>query len=63
MFARCASFAEVRSTPKRLDLWRFAGLILGCVGDGKRFTIVLRTGTGAQASVEYAATFATKKHK
>lgn len=63
VFSMYSGRAEIRCDPAVFNLADFSGLILRCVGDGKRYTAVLRTAGGVKAGVEYAAGFDTHLHK
>lgn len=63
IFSRYSGVSEIRCTPARFNLADFSGLILRCVGDGKTYTLVLRTAAGVRAGVEYAAMFETHHQK
>lgn len=63
VYSSYSGFAEVMCLPAKIGLGNFAGLILRCVGDGKTYTVVVRTSGGSAAGIEYYQTFHTKKHK
>ena len=47
VYAKSVGFAEARCAPAQIDLSKFSGLILRCVGDGNRYTVVVRTAAAA----------------
>lgn len=63
VFSTYSGLAEVRTVPSRVNLRGFSGLLLRCIGDGKKYFIVLRTGTGVRTGVEYVAQFQSHKNK
>lgn len=63
VYAKYVGFAEARCAPAQIDLSKFSGLILRCVGDGNQYTAVLRTATAARAGYEYYCSFDTQKNR
>lgn len=63
IFSTYSGVAEVRTTPSRLNLRAFAGLLLRCVGDGKAYCIIIRTAEGVRAGIEYVVTFPSRPNK
>lgn len=63
IFSKYSGLAEIRTTPSRVNLRGFSGLLLRCVGDGKPYFVVLRTVEGIRAGVEYVATFTSHQNK
>lgn len=52
---------EMRTVPARIGLTGFSGIIMRVIGDGKKYSYILRTAEGVRENVEYAAVFTTKK--
>lgn len=63
VFSTYSGLAEVRTVPSRVNLRGFSGLLLRCIGDGKRYFMVLRTSEGVRTGVEYVAMFQSYKNK
>ena len=53
--------AEVRCIPANFNLKGFSGLILRCIGNGKRYSVMLRTPEAAKMNVLYKMDFKTVK--
>lgn len=51
--------AAIAADQVPLDLGEYSGLIIRSIGDGNKFTAVLRTKGGAKAGIEYQADFDT----
>lgn len=63
VFSKYEGMAEVRTVPAKLNLRGFSGLLLRCIGDGKNYFIVLRTGEGVRDGIEYCAKIKSHKNK
>lgn len=63
VFSRYSGVAEVRTVPSKINLRGFSGLVLRCVGDGKKYYIVLRTKEGVKKEVEYVAEIKSHPNK
>lgn len=55
VYSKYSGTAEIRTVPSRVNLRGFSGLLLRCVGDGKKYFVVLRTSEGVRNEVEYVA--------
>lgn len=63
VFSTYTGMAEVRTIPTRINLRGFSGFLLRCIGDGKEYSLVLRTSEGVRTGVEFVAQFKSHKHK
>lgn len=63
VYSKYTGLAEIRTIPSRINLRGFSGLLLRCIGDGKNYTIVLRTAGGVRSGVEYIAQITSHKNK
>lgn len=63
VFSKYSGTAEIRTTPSRINLRGFSGLLLRCIGDGKSYFVVLRTANGVANDVEYVMQFKSYKNK
>lgn len=63
VYSKYSGLAEIRTLPSRVNLRGFSGLVLRCIGDGKRYYIVLRTTEGIKNGIEYVAKISSHKNK
>jgi len=63
VFDTYTGHAEVACIVKKLNMRGFSGFILRCLGDGKQYRLVLRTGAGDAAGVTYEMLFRTLESK
>lgn len=63
VYSRYSGMTEVRTVPSKINLRGFSGLLLRCIGDGKKYYIVLRTLEGVKNNVEYVAEINSHKNK
>lgn len=63
VFSKYSGVAEIRTVPTKLNLRGFSGLLLRCVGDGKKYYIVFRTSEGVRSEIEYVAEIQSHKNK
>lgn len=63
IYSKYTGLAEIRTIPSRINLRGFSGLVLRCIGDGKNYFVVLRTGEGVRAGVDYVAEFKSHSKK
>lgn len=63
VYSKYSGMAEIRTVPSKLNLRGFSGLILRCIGDGKEYSIILRTTEGVKNKVEYVAQIQSHKNK
>lgn len=63
VFSKYSGTAEIRTVPSRISLKGFSGLILRCIGDGKTYSMVIRTAEGVKNNVEYVASIKSHKNK
>ncbi|CAN8063346.1 unnamed protein product [Agarophyton chilense] len=63
VFSTYSGLGEVRTVPARINLSGYSGFILRCIGDGKTYYLVLRTGDSVRGGFEYVAEVRSRENK